>query len=130
MRATENARRAAHEQAVQAWDTLVAARAATGSSRIAVRSAQIAVEGTERQALVGSATTQDVLIQQQNLAVGADYSRAECHQCCNLRATASPPLSARLTAKDLGLAVPLYDETAYYNAVQEPPVGDWGLCRA
>ena len=67
MRETQDARRAAREQAVQAWDTLVAARAATASSRIAVRSAQIAVEGTEREALVGSATTQDVLIQQQNL---------------------------------------------------------------
>jgi outer membrane protein len=117
VRQTEQARRTAKENAVQAWDTLIAARAATASSRIAVRSAQIAVEGTERQALVGSATTQDVLIQQQNLL------SAETTLVQNVTSvvTASYGVAAaigRLTARDLGLSVPLYDETAYYNAVK------------
>jgi len=117
VRQTEQARRTAKENAVQAWDTLVAAQAATASSRIAVRSAQIAVEGTERQALVGSATTQEVLIQQQNLL------SAETTLVQNVTSvvTASYGVAAaigRLTARDLGLSVPLYDETAYYNAVK------------
>jgi outer membrane protein len=118
VRETQDARRAAKEQAVQAWDTLVAARAATASSRIAVRSAEIAVEGTEREALVGSATTQDVLIQQQNLL----SAQITLVQNITSIVTASYGVASaigRLTAKDLGLAVPLYDETAYYNAVRD-----------
>jgi outer membrane protein len=118
VRQTEDARRASREQAVQAWDTLVAARAATASSRIAVRSAAIAVEGTEREALVGSATTQDVLIQQQNLL----SAQITLVQNITSIVTASYGVASaigRLTAKDLGLAVPLYDETAYYNAVRD-----------
>jgi len=118
VRARQAALRTAREQAVQAWDTLVAARAATQSSRIAVRSAQIAVEGTERQALVGSATTQDVLIQQQNLL----SAQITLVQNVTSIVTASYGVASaigRLTARDLGLAVPLYDETAYYNAVRD-----------
>jgi outer membrane protein len=118
VRQTQDARRAAREMAVQAWDTLVAARAATASSRIAVRSAEIAVEGTEREALVGSATTQDVLIQQQNLL----SAQITLVQNITSIVTASYGVASaigRLTAKDLGLAVPLYDETAYYNAVRD-----------
>ena len=118
VRETEDARRAAREQAVQAWDTLVAARAAIASSRIAVRASQIALEGVEREALVGSATTQDVLIQQQNLL----SSEITLVQNITSVVTASySVISAigRLTAKDMGLAVPLYDETAYYNAVRD-----------
>jgi len=109
--------RTAREQAVQAWDTLVTSRAATQSSHIAVRSAQIAVEGTERQALVGSATTQDVLIQQQNL-LSAETTLVQ--NVTNVVTASYGVASAigRLTARDLGLAVPLYDETAYYNAVK------------
>jgi outer membrane protein len=118
VRARQAALRTAREQAVQAWDTLVAARAATQSSRIAVRSAEIAVEGTERQALVGSATTQDVLIQQQNLL----SAQITLVQNVTSIVTASYGVASaigRLTARDLGLAVPLYDETAYYNAVRD-----------
>jgi outer membrane protein len=118
VRQTQDARRAAREQAVQAWDTLVAAQAATASSRIAVRSAAIAVEGTEREALVGSATTQEVLIQQQNLL----SAQITLVQNITSIVTASYGVASaigRLTAKDLGLAVPLYDETAYYNAVRD-----------
>jgi outer membrane protein len=118
VRQTEDARRAAREQAVQAWDTLIAARASIQSSHIAVKSAQVALEGTEREALVGSATTQDVLIQQQNLL----SAQITLVQNVTSMVTASYGVASaigRLTARDLGLQVPLYDETAYYNAVRD-----------
>jgi outer membrane protein len=118
VRQTEDARRAAKEQAVQAWDTLIAARASIESSHIAVKSAQVALEGTEREALVGSATTQDVLIQQQNLLA----AQITLVQNITSMVTASYGVASaigRLTARDLGLQVPLYDETAYYNAVRD-----------
>jgi outer membrane protein len=118
VRQTEDARRAAREQAVQAWDTLVAARASIASSQIAVRASQIALEGVEREALVGSATTQDVLIQQQNL-LSAQITLVQ--NVTSVVTASYGVISAigRLTAKDLGLNVPLYDETAYYNAVRD-----------
>jgi outer membrane protein len=118
VRQTEDARRAAREQAVQAWDTLVAARASIASSRIAVRASQIALEGVEREALVGSATTQDVLIQQQNL-LSAQITLVQ--NVTSVVTASYGVISAigRLTARDLGLNVPLYDETAYYNAVRD-----------
>ncbi len=118
VRQTEDARRAAREQAVQAWDTLIAAKAAIASSHIAVRSAQVAVEGTEREALVGSATTQDVLIQQQNLLSAQITLVQNVTSLVNASYSVASAIG-RLTARDLGLQVPLYDETAYYNAVRD-----------
>ncbi len=118
VRQTEDAQRAAREQAVQAYETLVAARASIASSHVAVRSSEIALEGLEREALVGSATTQEVLIGQQNL-LAAEITLV---QNVTSLVTASYGVASaigRLTASDLGLQVPLYDETAYYRAVRD-----------
>ena len=61
-------------------------------------------------------------------AVGAYAESKPVRWCVNAMqnvtsiVTASYGLSSaigRLTARDLGLAVPLYDETAYYNAVRD-----------
>jgi outer membrane protein len=117
VRQTEDAQRAAKEQAVQAYETLVAAKASIDSSKVGVRSSEIALEGLEREALVGSATTQEVLIGQQNL-LSAEITLV---QNVTSLVTASYGVASaigRLTAADLGLAVPRYDETAYYKAVR------------
>ena len=45
VRQTEDAQRAAREQAVQAYETLIASRDSIASSRVAVRSSEIALEG-------------------------------------------------------------------------------------
>ena len=55
------------QQAIQAWETLVAARATADSTRAAIRANEIALEGVEREAIVGSRTTLDVLNAQQAL---------------------------------------------------------------
>ena len=118
VRQTEDAQRAARQQAVQAYETLIAARGSIASSHVAVRSSEIALEGLEREALVGSATTQEVLIGQQNL-LSAEITLV---QNVTSLVTASYGVASaigRLTASDLGLAVPLYDETAYYKAVRD-----------
>jgi outer membrane protein len=83
-----------------------------------VQAAQVAVEGTEREQLVGSATVQEVLIQQQNL-LSAQITLVQ--NVTNMVSASYGVASAigRLTARDLGLQVPLYDETAYYNAVRD-----------
>ena len=115
-------RRTAVQNAVQAWETLAAARAAANSTRSQIRANEIALEGVEREAIVGSRTTLDVLNAQQQLL----NSRTSLVQNLAQVVTASYAVAAaigRLTARDMHLPVPLYDETAYYNAVRDKWVG-------
>ncbi len=121
-RQVDDARRTAIQNAVQAWETLVAARAAADSTRSAIRANEIALEGVEREAIVGSRTTLDVLNAQQQLL----NSRTSLVQNLAQLVNASYAVAAavgRLTARDMHLPVPLYDETAYYNAVRDKWVG-------
>ena len=121
-RLIDDAKRNAVQNAVNAWDTLVAARAAADSTRAQVRANQIALEGVEREAIVGSRTTLDVLNATQLLLT----SRTTLVQNLSQIVLASYQVAAaigRLTARDLHLPVPLYDETAYYNAVKDSWAG-------
>lgn len=116
----DTARRTAIQQAAQAWATLIAARAAIESDRAAIRANEIALEGVEREAIVGSRTTLDVLIAQQTLL----NSRVALVQALAQLVTATYGIAGavgRLTARDLGLPVALYSELAYYKAVR----GKW-----
>lgn len=113
----DDSRRTAVQNAVAAWDTLVAAKAAADSTRAQIRANEVALEGVEREAIVGSRTTLDVLNAQQALLT----SQTQLVQALAQLVTASYGVAAaigRLTARDLALQVPLYDETAYYNAVK------------
>jgi outer membrane protein len=118
----DDARRTAVQQVVSAWETYNASKSAIESTRSQIRANGIALEGVEREAIVGSRTTLDVLnaeqlllnsrvTQVQNLAnlVNASYSVAAA--------------VGRLTAVDLTLPVPLYDDTAYYNSVRDRWIG-------
>ncbi len=112
-----SARRIAIQNAVQAWQTYQAATAAAASTRLAVRANEIALIGVEREHLVGTRTTLDVLNAQQALV----NSRVTLVQNLSSLVTASYAVASavgRLTARDLRLPVPLYDDTAYYNAVR------------
>jgi outer membrane protein len=114
----DDQRRQAMQQATSAWETLIAARAAIDSTRSQIRANGIALEGVEREAIVGSRTTLDVLNAEQALLT----SRVTLVQNLAALVNASYTLAqavGRLTAKDLGLNVPLYDETAYYQAVHD-----------
>ena len=118
----EDVRRQAVQQATQAWETLVATRATIESTRAQIRANQVALEGTQREAIVGSRTTLDVLNAEQTLL----NSRVTLVQNLASLVTNSYTLAAaigRLTARDLNLNVPLYDETAYYNAVRQKLFG-------
>ena len=93
------------------------ARPSTARGR-QIRANQIALEGVQREAIVGSRTTLDVLNAEQALL----NSRVTLVQNLSNLVTASYTVAAaigRLTARDLNLNVPLYDETAYYNAVRQ-----------
>ena len=116
-------RRTALQSAVSNWENLVAFRASIESDRTAVRANIVALDGIERQAIVGTSTTLAVLQTQQTLL----SSQLALVQSLSSMITASYSVAAaigRLTARDLKLNVPLYDETAYYNAVRDRL---WGL---
>ncbi len=114
----DDARRQALQQATAAYETYVSAKASITSTQAQVRSNQVALDGVEREAIVGSRTTLDVLNAQQLLL----QSRTTLIVNLASLVTASYGVASaigRLTARDLGLNVPLYDETAYYNAVRD-----------
>ena len=118
----DDTRRQAVQAATQAWETLTSSRATIDSTRAQIRANQIALEGVQREAIVGSRTTLDVLNAEQALL----NSRVTLVQNLAAYINASYSVAAaigRLTARDLSLNVPLYDETAYYNAVRQKLFG-------
>jgi len=122
-REVDTQRRAAAQDAVANWQTLVATQAAISSNRAAIRAGIIALDGVERQAIVGTSTTLEVL-QQQSTLLNAQVALV---QSLSSLITASYNVAAaigRLTALDLNLKVPLYNEKAYYEAVKDRL---WGI---
>lgn len=118
----DDAKRQAIQQVTQAWNTYVSTRATIESTRQQIRSNEIALEGVQREAIVGSRTTLDVLNAEQTLL----NSRVTLVRNLGSLVTASYTVAAaagRLTARDLNLNVPLYDETAYYKAVRNRLIG-------
>ncbi len=113
----DDQRRQAVQQAIQSWETLAAARAAIQSDRAGIRANEIALEGVQREAIVGSRTTLDVLNAEQAL-LNAQVSLVQNVASSVTASYNSAAAVGRLTARDLGLHVPMYDETAYYNAVR------------
>ncbi len=118
----DDARRQAIQQVTEAWNRYVAARATIESTRQQIRSNEIALEGVQREAIVGSRTTLDVLNAEQTLLT----SRVTLVRNLASLINASYGVASaggRLTARDLNLNVPLYDETAYYKAVRNRLIG-------
>ncbi len=121
-RLIDDARRTATQQVISAWETYQAAKSTIQSTNTAIRANQIALEGTQREAIVGSRTTLDVLNAEQTLL----NSRTTLVSNLSNLVTASYQVAAavgRLTARDLNLPVPYYDETAYYKAVHDRWIG-------
>jgi len=118
----DDQRRTASQQATSAWETLVSNRATVDGNRSAIRAAEVALDGVQREAVVGSRTTLDVLNQEQELL----NNRVALVQALASNVTSSYALAAavgRLTAKDLALPVQIYDMTSYYKAVRDRWIG-------
>jgi len=113
----EDQRRVATQQATQAFETLMAARAQVESVRAQIRAAEIALDGVQREAVVGSRTTLDVLnAEQELLNARVSLVRALANVITASHSVASAV--GRLTARDLNLPVQLYDMEAYYREVR------------
>jgi len=118
----DDARRAAVQTATQFWATLEAGRASIKSFSAAVRAAQIALAGVQQQALVGTSTTLDVLIQNQQLLTTQSQLVTAEHDTAlaefNLAAAVG-----RLIAPELNLPVRLYDMERHYREVKDKWAG-------
>jgi outer membrane protein len=112
-----DAQRTAYAQATQAWESLISSRAAIVSTNAEIKANAIALDGTEREEIVGTRTTLDVLNAQQLLL------NAQVQQVQNIAALVEDSYTVasaigRLTATDLGLPVTQYDDRKYYQAVK------------
>ncbi len=118
----DDARRAAVQTVTQNWSTLQAARASISSFAQAVRAAQIALEGTQQEALVGTRTVLDVLIQNQTLLTTQSQLITAEHDAAlaEFNVTAA---TGRLIAADLKLPVKLYDMGQHYKQVKDKWIG-------
>lgn len=121
----DDARRAAVQTVTQAWETLKAARAAIASFAAAVRAAQIALQGTQQEALVGTATTLDVLIQNQTLLTTQQQLIVAEHDAALAEFNIAAAVG-RLTAANLRLPVQLYDMDKHFNLVRDKLIGFGG----
>ncbi|MCH4090122.1 TolC family outer membrane protein [Acetobacter sp.] len=122
-RAVDVQRRTAAQSAASNWQRLVSYKAAIESNHAAIKAGMIALDGVERQAIVGTSTTLEVL-QQQSTLLQAQVALVQ--SLSNMVTSSYNVASAigRLTALDLHLNVPLYNEKAYYDAVKDRL---WGL---
>jgi TolC family type I secretion outer membrane protein len=118
----DDMRRAAVQTASQFWSTLEAGRASISSFAAAVRAAQIALEGVQQEALVGTRTVLDVLIQNQQLLTTQSQLVTAQHDAAlaefNLAAAVG-----RLIAPELNLPVRLYDMEQHFKQVRDKWIG-------
>jgi len=105
-----------------AWASFDTATAQIGSFREQVRAAEIALDGFIQQAQVGTATTLDVLTAEQ-VRLQAETSLVTAQHDQYVAAYTVRQTIGDLTAKSLGLQVPLYDPTVHYNAVRNQLIG-------
>jgi outer membrane protein len=112
-----DAQRTAYAQATQAWVGLVASRDAIVSTNAEIRANAIALDGTEREELVGTLTTLDVLNAQQLLLNSQVQQVQNIALLVNNSYTVASAIG-RLTATDLRLPVDQYNDLKYYKSVE------------
>lgn len=115
-------RRDAAEAATQAYKSLDTARAQVDAFNTQIEANIVAHEGVQREAAVGSRTVLDILDAEQELLDSrVSYVRAERDELVAVFELLTA--MGRLTAKDLGLTVDLYDPREHYDEVRDKWVG-------
>ena len=117
------AERSATEQAVNAWESLVSARAQIQSLNAAVRSNRIALEGVRQESLVGSRTVLDVLDAEQEL-LNSEVNLVSAERDEIVAQYQVLSALGRLTAQSLNLNTQYYDPEHHYKEVRDKL---WGL---
>lgn len=111
------AERNARAVATASWQALAVARARVSQFESQVEANKTALEGTREQARVGSRILLDVLNAEQEL-LDAQVSLVVARRDSFVAGLVVLTSVGRLTARDLGLPVEYYDETAYFEKVK------------
>lgn len=119
----DEARRAATETAASAWQNLQTSLARIEALRANVTAAEIALEGVEQEAAVGSRTVLDVLDAEQEL-LDAQVALVRAQRDVEVARADLVAAIGGLTAGELDLPVEIYDDVEYYNEVRDQW---WGL---
>jgi outer membrane protein len=120
--ALEDTRRQSVQSATTAWETLQSQRARVDALRSTIRAAEIALEGVQQEAAVGSRTVLDILNAEQELFTSRVNLVTAQHD--ELLAEFNVVQSiGRLTAIDLKLPVELYDPDKHYKLVRDKWAG-------
>jgi outer membrane protein len=107
---------------VSAWGLWENSRRVIDAQQVAVRAAEIALNGVREEAKVGQRTTVEVLNQQQLLLqTRVDLVSAQRDRVVNSYALVSA--IGRLSASTLGLRVDRYDPTIHYDQVKDKWIG-------
>jgi len=114
--------RTAYAQATQAWEAFVASRDAIVSTNSEIKANAIALDGTEREEIVGTRTTLDVLNAQQALLTSQVQQVQNIAQLVENSYTVAQAVG-RLSVTDLGLPVTPYDDLNYYRLVKFAGIG-------
>ncbi len=114
--------REAQETARSSWADLVSARARITSLQSSVDAQEIAFEGVQQEAQVGSRTVLDVLDAEQEL-LDARVSLVQAQRDLIVAGYTVLSAAGRLTAIDLGLSVELYDPTRNFKHVEDKLFG-------
>ncbi|MBL8628819.1 MAG: TolC family outer membrane protein [Rhodospirillaceae bacterium] len=118
----DQARDDARETSTAAFETYQSATASLESLRSQIKASEIALEGVQREAEVGSRTVLDVLdAEQELLNARVNLVTAESNQIT----TSYQLLSAlgQLTAQNIGLKVDVYDPSAHFDDVKYQAFG-------
>ena len=110
----EDARRTVLANVSSAWETLTSTRARIKSFEAQIKAADIALEGVQREASVGSRTVLDVLDAEQEL-LDAKVSLVRAQRDEVVASFQLKEAVGQLTAENLSLQVDLFDPDAYYR---------------
>jgi outer membrane protein len=118
----DETRREVIEATTQAWENLQAARARVQSLEDQVKANRVALEGVQRESLVGSRTVLDVLTTEQDL-LNSRVNLEQARHDAVLAAYQVKSQVGQLTAAALHLSTPYYDPKAHYNEVTDKWIG-------
>ncbi|NQU57621.1 MAG: TolC family outer membrane protein [Rhodospirillales bacterium] len=116
-REIDTARRDATETATRAWETLQTSRARILSLNAQIKASEVALEGVQREATVGSRTVLDVLDAEQEL-LDAKVNIVSAQRDETIAIFELKSAIGELTASHLALPVQAYDSVSHYNKVR------------
>jgi outer membrane protein len=115
-----NTRVAVERDVGTAWSLLLVTQAQIQAGEQQIRAAQVAFEGVQEEARLGARTTLDVLNAEQEL-LDARTARIDAGARQVVAVYQLLAAMGLLTVEHLGLGVPVYDASAYYDAVKNAP---------